>query len=703
MSAELLPFLPSKQAPQKEPLVVDDDDISRHLQELSTPTQDISSNIPSDNFVSPKSESRFKPINSSSTVMPNQILPSQQPQSQQHIISNGVISPPASAANTPTESSMRSSPSVSSSSAGSPLSAPSPASSTTSDPITPVKSTTSSASPQPASETLKCKWLNCTSTFDKAESLYNHLCEVHVGRKSTNNLSLTCRWENCRVITVKRDHITSHIRVHVPLKPYKCDFCQKNFKRPQDLKKHVKTHAEDSASTQSASRSDTHRNSAGSMPAYMNRNSLTGSYANIDQYPLHNSQGVPLDYSGYSQYGQQQHQQSQPTQARYKNDFGISDYNQNLEYSHPGMYSGQPNYTSPRNRFTNQQSIQNSISSPSGYGLFEQFGSNTAPPNGRVLSSPNYDPSDSLSRKRGYDAAIDLFEDIKRARISPSYTSDMAARLSTIEQIVGIAPYGVTPNYNSQQPSSSVSSTAAQDYNGLRQLPPFRSQQELLDADHFFSQLSSNIPIPSSSGSKHLHEQYQATPTTKSSVESQVSGYTLPSNGYSSSSSIPYGSYAQSQSHSSSQSPQHHSSSPSLNVYPTLNSSTSTAGGLYDSSATTSQAHPQLPSRYDYDNGRRFSVGVLQRSSKLSDSGVEDKEEKEGEFLQDDLALSMSGLSIKSEPERHAYAVARVREMIAELLKEYDQPSIPAEAVSGAEESKQTSSKSSLYPAVAAF
>jgi len=39
---------------------------------------------------------------------------------------------------------------------------------------------------------------------------------------------------------VKRDHITSHIRVHVPLKPHKCDFCGKAFKRPQDLKKHVK-------------------------------------------------------------------------------------------------------------------------------------------------------------------------------------------------------------------------------------------------------------------------------------------------------------------------------------------------------------------------------------------------------------------------------------------------------------------------------
>ena len=63
------------------------------------------------------------------------------------------------------------------------------------------------------------------------------MCEKHIGRKSTNNLNLTCMWNNCRITTIKRDHITSHVRVHIPLKPHKCDFCGKSFKRPQDLKK----------------------------------------------------------------------------------------------------------------------------------------------------------------------------------------------------------------------------------------------------------------------------------------------------------------------------------------------------------------------------------------------------------------------------------------------------------------------------------
>ncbi|KAK3078391.1 hypothetical protein LTS18_007626 [Coniosporium uncinatum] len=99
---------------------------------------------------------------------------------------------------------------------------------------------------QQQQQQILCQWSNCGERCGTAEQLYDHICERHVGRKSINNLNLTCQWGNCRTSTVKRDHITSHIRVHVPLKPHKCDFCGKAFKRPQDLKKHVKTHADDS-------------------------------------------------------------------------------------------------------------------------------------------------------------------------------------------------------------------------------------------------------------------------------------------------------------------------------------------------------------------------------------------------------------------------------------------------------------------------
>ena len=120
-----------------------------------------------------------------------------------------------------------------------------------------------------------CEWLGCDASFPDPELLYNHLCNDHIGRKSTNNLCLTCKWKDCGTSCAKRDHITSHLRgtsppaspslltpspVHTPLKPHVCEvlvvrspscpahppqICKKSFKRPQDLKKHEKIHTEE--------------------------------------------------------------------------------------------------------------------------------------------------------------------------------------------------------------------------------------------------------------------------------------------------------------------------------------------------------------------------------------------------------------------------------------------------------------------------
>lgn len=626
-------------------------------------------------------------------------------------------------------------------------------------------------------EPLACKWLNCSDMFDRAEDLYKHLCEVHVGRKSTNNLSLTCKWDNCRVITVKRDHITSHIRVHVPLKPYKCESCSKTFKRRQDLKKHIKTHAEDSSSSSSSSSNQQfQKNSAPNMPYLPHgmRPGLGSEYGLDNPYHIHNPHSFLMDY-GYPQYPQQRN----PPSSLYPQ--FPPDYSQNLLYSN-GSYPLQKHTSQQPSNQSSHHRLSNGSFTAGTYGTLES---------GLLSHVFSTEPSASepTSKKRAYEVTNDFLEDIKRTKVAPVYNGDMAARLSSIEQLMGLtssssgfpqsqqssAPQSspstsnssssVTQKSPSKSSISSSSSTSASTPNSTssssflqpdyRSLPPFRPQQDLLDADQFLSQLSSQISSQTSSHRQSLSGTSEQPYTLKSNynVENPVSSLTLPSNGYPSTSQQGSTNVTTPPSTTSTTGPTSgvgygsslnlpttppQTTHSSINIYPSLSSTSnnnncnkqdtlgagSSVGSQYSSlygtgsvlSNSSTNNYPQLASRYDYDNSHRFSLRVSQRSSKFTATDESSELDKTNLDSVDELSASLAGLDMSKEQKkeeeleniaetdaqrlRHLHVIDTLRKMISEMLEASNSSSSKEEEE---EENKDQSNSQSLYPAIAAF
>ncbi|TVY52035.1 pH-response transcription factor pacC [Lachnellula cervina] len=460
--------------------------------------------------------------------------------------------------------------------------------------------TTQEEAPRPvvtADDNLSCQWDKCSERCISPEALFDHICEKHVGRKSTNNLNLTCGWNSCRTTTVKRDHITSHIRVHVPLKPHKCDFCGKAFKRPQDLKKHVKTHADDSvllrSPDQGGQRSGYGQGQGGKVVA--------------------NLQNLAATATGYYDHGAQMHP-------------GPPHYGHPQQGGHNGYYAPQ------------QQSSYGPVYYPVNHG-------------GDLGQSAAFD-----SRKRGYEALNDFFGDAKRRQIDPTSYHQVGQRLMALQgnmmhggAISEYIPAG--PQLVSVDGHGGPGGPMPQHQYALPPMPNLRTKNDLMNIDQFLEQMQSTVYESSNAaaaagvqqpGAHYTHQavnfrQSHSPPQTalqglghqmSSHVpSSHVTAPMMATHSSQSNSGTPALTPSSSHSYTSGQSPtSSHGMSPSSRhssatsaAYPSLPAVT----GGYSPHSTTAPAST-LGTNFDSDQRRRYSGGMLQRSAHPRDLSMMD-------------------------------------------------------------------------------
>ncbi|KAI6007151.1 hypothetical protein EDD15DRAFT_2395258 [Pisolithus albus] len=290
-----------------------------------------------------------------------------------------------------------------------------------------------------------CQWLDCTAAFNDPELLYNHLCNEHIGRKSTNNLCLTCRWKDCSTSCAKRDHITSHLRVHTPLKPHVCEICKKSFKRPQDLKKHEKIHTEEHHAQHKHSKAITV-----SDPTYLTR--VRGEHA----------RGIP----------------SKPLSTIPPSAAANTATPPNVPFARTKPSTDSPHYAilpTPSPELDRDVHFSRHVSAPT----YHPFSPNhTSWDDAKTTSVPT-------RNKRHLEYSVDdFFSDMKKRKVSPSYDSEMVHRLNSLA-------YGHDPHHDDAFNPRSISLD-------------IRTPEELAAVNEFLLALGRDVTGISNRGQAHL-------------------------------------------------------------------------------------------------------------------------------------------------------------------------------------------------------
>ena len=110
------------------------------------------------------------------------------------------------------------------------------------------------------SKTLICHWNGCLLEFTTANVLHQHI-EQHLETDyksnplnsaskasspsqlviNTSTGQYKCLWDQCTFLSDRYHGLKSHIATHIPYKPFRCDICDRPFKRRYDMQKHKKS------------------------------------------------------------------------------------------------------------------------------------------------------------------------------------------------------------------------------------------------------------------------------------------------------------------------------------------------------------------------------------------------------------------------------------------------------------------------------
>ena len=288
---------------------------------------------------------------------------------------------------------------------------------------TPLDSSAVASSGAERPSEIRCEWRGCGAVFDGAEVLYRHLCDEHVGRNSKNNLCLSCHWGQCQASYAKRDHITSHLRIHIPMKPFACNVCGKSFKRSQDLKKHGRTHASPSASDDR--HSDDGVAPEPSVPQIVSHGTPPA------QVPLYPS--LPGLLSPRSREEALVATPSYRSHSSRESASPASSFSPSQDTSPRPYFPMPPDAELPQMRYAGAPSAPGALYPPvpkTAHGMPDDASYPDASVRG--YAPPRAEPGWNAGVKRPRRMVDDFWDDVRRKKVAPVYDDEMADRLNQL-------------------------------------------------------------------------------------------------------------------------------------------------------------------------------------------------------------------------------------------------------------------------------